>query len=111
MWNWLKHAFAVERDSMAIPTEAQSKAIDHVCREIIRRGMVFPSQMLLETSAPLHFLTGQMLRVAEPILGALVDQNAVRDFATFVERRGAIEYICRRLDQLQSSGSSSNPSQ
>lgn len=110
MLKWLKHAFAVESAEIAVPTETQAKAIDAVCQEIIRRGMTFPTQMLLETSAPLHFLSGQMLRVAEPVLGVLVDQTAVREFATFVERRGAIEYICRRLDQLQKTGSSSNQS-
>ena len=111
MLKWLKHAFAVETDQIAIPNATQSKVIDMVCHEIIRRGMTFPTQMLLETSAPMHFLSGQMLRIAEPVLGAIIDQNTVREFATFVERKGAIEYICRRLDQLQSTGSSSNQSQ
>lgn len=103
MMNWLKHAFFVEtRD--AIPTETQAATIDLLCREIVRRRMTLPAQMMLESSVPLHFLAGQFLRFSEPILGTLLDPVAVRDFATFVERRGSVEYICRRLEVIQNNG-------
>lgn len=101
MLHWLKHAFAVETTAAAVPTPSQSKIIDSVCREIVRRQLTLPAQMVLETSVPVHFLAGQFLRFAEPVLAAILDAAEIRDFATFVEQRGAVEYICRRLDQLQ----------
>lgn len=101
MWDWLKHAFAVESAAVAVPTAEQSSSIDLICREIVRRGMTLPAQMFIESSAPLHYLGGQTLRVFEPFLGVLVDPAAVRNFAAFVEQRGAVEYICQRLEELQ----------
>ena len=55
MFNWLKHAFAVEAAGPAIPSSSQAAAVDAICREIVRRQMTLPAQMVLESSAPLHF--------------------------------------------------------
>lgn len=101
MFNWLKHAFAIETADMATPSITQADTIDLVCREVIRRQMTLPAQMVLESSAPLHYLSGQLLRFAEPMLGTILDATALRDFASFLERRGAVEYICQRLEELQ----------
>lgn len=97
---WLKHAFAVDT-TPAVPTAAQQQLIDHVCREIIRRQMTLPAQMMLESSRPMSFLTGQSLRVLEPLLGAFLDAAVIREFADFMERPGSVEYICQRLEILQ----------
>lgn len=104
MLNWLKHAFSVEEPNSPLPSPAQAKAIDAVCREIVRRRMTLPAQMLFESSAPLHFLGGQMLRFFEPVLGAVLDPAGISDFASFLEQRGALEYICQRLQDLQVTG-------
>ena len=101
MFDWLKHAFAVEPRGPAIPSKKQTAAIDAVCREIVRRQMTLPAQMMLESSAPLHFVTGQLLRFVEPFLGVLLDPESVREFASFLEKRGAVEYLCRRLGELE----------
>ena len=100
-FGWLKHAFAIEPDVPPIPTGGQAKVIDTVCREIIRRGLSFPARMTLETSAPLHYLAGQTLRFVEPFLAAVLDPEQIREFAAFLERKGAVEYICGRLEVLQ----------
>lgn len=104
MFQWLKHAFAVEDSGPPVPSSSQSDAIDVVCREIVRRQMVLPAQMMLESSAPLHYVTGQMLRFVEPFLGVLLEPAAVKEFATFLEKRGAMEYLSRRLAELQREG-------
>lgn len=106
MMHWLKHAFAIERGQPVVPTASQAEIIDRVCREIVRRQLTLPAQMFLETSVPLHYLAGQILRFAEPLLATVLSSAEIRDFATFVEQRGAVEYICLRLDQLQSEQSS-----
>jgi hypothetical protein len=104
MLNWLKHAFSVEVSNLILPSPAQAKAIDAVCREIVRRQMTLPAQMFFESSAPLHFLGGQMLRFFEPVLAAVLDSVEIHDFASFLEQRGALEYICQRLEDLQVNG-------
>ena len=101
MLNWLKHAFASETSTTAVPTVSQAETIDRVCREIARRQMTLPAQLLFESSLPLHFLAGQMLRFVEPFLAILLDPAEIRDFAAFLEQRGSVEYICRRLDAGQ----------
>ncbi len=100
MFNWLKHAFAVEPAGPVEPSAAQAAAIDAVCREIARRGMTLPAQMVLDSSAPLSYLAGQSLRFFEPFLGAVLDPAGVREFAGFLEKRGAVEYIARRLEAM-----------
>ena len=69
--------------------------------------MVLPAQMMLESSAPLHFLTGQLLRFFEPFLSLLLAPTAVQDFATFLEKQGAVEYLSQRLSQLQGTSAES----
>ncbi len=102
MYQWLKHAFSVRSSDPVNISLAQEKVIDAVCIEIVRRRMTLPAQMLIESSAPLNFLTGQTLRFIEPVLGAVLDPAGIRDFASFLEQRGALEYICQRLADLQS---------
>ena len=102
MMNWLKHAFAVEPAGPVEPSAAQAVAIDAVCREIARRGMTLPAQMALDSSAPLSYLAGQSLRFFEPFLGAVLDPAGVREFADFLEKRGAVEYIAKRLEAISS---------
>ena len=98
-FDWLKHAFAVGPSEPVEPSPAQAAAIDAVCREIARRGMTLPAQMVLDSSAPLSYLAGQSLRFFEPFLGAVLDPAGVREFAGFLEKRGAVEYISRRLEE------------
>ena len=101
MLNWLSHAFAIEPPGPAVPTPSQAAVIDRVCREVIRRQMTLPAQMLLDSSAPLNFLVGQSLRFFEPFLTTVLDPAGIREFATFLERRGAIEYISQRMGELE----------
>ena len=105
--SWLKNAFAVPVSSPVVPTAAQAAVIDAVCREIVRRQMVLPAQMMLESSAPLHFLTGQLLRFFEPFLSLLLAPTAIQDFATFLEKQGAVEYLSQRLSDLQGTSTES----
>jgi len=86
VFNWLKHAFAVEPSRPVEHSPTQTVAIDAVCREIVRRGMALPEQMVLDSSAPLSYLAGQSLRIFEPFLGAVLDPAGVREFAGFLEK-------------------------
>ena len=81
--------------------EAQSAIIDKVCREVVRRGVTTPALMALQMSRPLNFVGSQAMHFFQPMLAVLVDTGGYREFADFLERRGSMEYFCRRLEALE----------
>jgi len=101
---WLKHAFAVDPPGPAEPTEAQRAVVDGVCRKVVERGMTTPALLVLEMSRPLNYVGAQSLHFFAPIVSALTDARGHRHFAEFLERRGSVEYLCRRIEQLARDG-------
>jgi hypothetical protein len=68
---------------------------------VVRRRMTLPAQMVLQSSTPVHFLAGQLLRFFEPVLAIALDANETRAFAAFLEQPGSVEYIGRRLEEFE----------
>lgn len=97
-----KHAFAVESDEPIEPTPEQREIVDRVCREIVRRNMTIPALMSLEMSRPLGFLAAQTIHFFTPVIATITDATGHKHFAAFLERRQSIEYLCRRIEQLES---------
>lgn len=108
---WLKHAFAVDPPGPAEPSEEQRAAVETVCREIIRRRLVTPALAFLEMARPLNFLGSQALHFLGPFLSVLGEQQAApeahKHLAQFLERRGSIDYICARIEDLEAAADSS----
>ncbi|MFQ5732820.1 MAG: hypothetical protein ACE5KM_12810 [Planctomycetaceae bacterium] len=102
---WLKHAFAVDPPGPAEPTPAQHDAVEKVCREVVRRQLSTPAWLFLEMSRPLNYIGSQTLHFFQPMIGALTDSAAPKHFAEFLEHRGSIEYICRRIEDLEAEAS------
>ncbi len=102
---WLKHAFAVDPPGPAQPTDDQRAAVETVCHEIVRRRLVTPSLVFLEMARPLNFLGAQTLHFLSPFLSVLSERQATPDahkhLAQFLERRGSIDYICGRIEDLE----------
>lgn len=98
---WLKHAFAVDPPGPAEPTPAQRDAVEKVCREVVRRHLTTPALIFLEMSRPLNYIGSQTLHFFQPMISALTDSAAPGHFAEFLEHRGSIEYICRRIEALE----------
>ena len=101
---WLKHAFAVEPPGVAEPTDEQRDVADRLCMAIVRRHMTAPALVFLEMARPLSFVGAQTLHFFMPFLSLLADTQAPAHFATFLEQRGAIDYLCRRLERLEAAG-------
>ncbi|HUG93407.1 MAG TPA: hypothetical protein VML55_21390 [Planctomycetaceae bacterium] len=97
----LSHAFAVEPPGAAEPTEPERAAVERVCREVVRRHLTTPALAFLQMSQPLNYLASQAMHFFLPIVSAVVDTEGARHFAEFLEHRGSIEYICRRLEALE----------
>lgn len=100
VWGWLQHAFATGPQGPCEPTPAQLELIDKVLRWAIARQMTLPLQMALDSSVPLGSLAGQSIPVLQPWLGLALTETQIRELGRFLEHRGAIEYLSRRLDIL-----------
>jgi len=116
---WLKHAFAVDPPGPAEPKPEQRAAVEAVCREIVRRHLTTPALLFLEMSRPLNYIGSQTMHFFQPMVSVLTDSAGPKHFAEFLEQRGSIEYICRRIEDLeaeatkreQSAGMSNDESQ
>jgi len=98
---WLKHAFAVEPEGPAEPTDAQREVVGRICRAIVRRRMTTPALMFLEMTRPLNYLAAQTMHFFAPVLTAVVDREGYRQFAAFLQRRGSVDYLCWQIEALE----------
>lgn len=107
MIQWLKHAFAVEPPGPVEPTEAERPVVEWLCGQVVERGMTLPALLALEMSRPLNFVGSQAIHFLAPMISALTDAEAHKHLATFLERRGSVEYLCRRIESLEAERKSS----
>lgn len=98
---WLRNAFAIEPPVDAESDAADRSVADRVCVAIVRRRLTVPSLAFLEMSRPLNYLGAQLLHFLHPLLAVLADPEASRGFARFLERRDAIDYLCRQIESLE----------
>ncbi|MFO1093755.1 MAG: hypothetical protein U0992_10655 [Planctomycetaceae bacterium] len=98
MFEWIRHAFAIERGFA--PTDEELQLAERLCREILRRELVVPALMFLEMSRPLNSLGAQALHFFTPVLSAVFTPEQCRRMAAFLERRGSIDWLCNRLEEL-----------
>ena len=100
----LRHAFSVDRPGAAEPTPEQQPAVDLVCREVAKRHLTTPGLIALEMTRPLNFVFSQTLHFFAPGAWALFRQRNYEQynhFAAFMERRGAMEYLERRIEHFE----------
>lgn len=105
---WLRHAFAVETPGPVEPTPRQRELVERLCREVVRRRMTMPAQMMLETCRPLGYVGSQALVFFSPLITAIADSTAADDLAGFLEQRGSIDWLCQRLEELEEEATASN---
>ena len=100
----VKHAFAVDPPGPLEPTPAQQIAVDWVCRQVARRHLTTPGLIALEMSRPLNYLASQTLQFFSPGAWAIFGQRKYEhytQFAAFLEHRGAVEYLERRIEHFE----------
>jgi hypothetical protein len=107
-WNGLKHAFAVEKPGDVEITPAQAALVDRVCREVVRRRLTAPALVALEMSRPLNFVTAQAIHFFDPILQTFGNVHAAREFALFLEQRGSIDFLAKRIAEFERDGFETN---
>jgi len=99
--SWLKHAFAVDPSVPAEPTPLQRLTIDRVCTEITRRHLTTPALLFLETFRPLNYIGSQVLHFFHPIVSAVLNTDGYKHFTEFLEKRGSIDYLRNRIEDLE----------
>ncbi len=100
----VRHAFAIDPPGPAEPTPAQQPAVDWVCRQVARRHLTTPGLIALEMSRPLNFVFSQTLHFFSPGAWAIFGQRKYEhytQFAAFMEHRGAVEYLERRIEHFE----------
>ena len=96
-----RHAFAVDAPGPAEPTDSQRVVVEMLLAKIVERGMAQPAGIFLESWRPLGVLTGQGMQALSPFAGILLDQNAWQEVANYLDKRGAIAWMLRRMDELE----------
>lgn len=98
---WLRNAFAIEPRKAAAVAPEQQALVDRLCREVVRRGIATPAIAFLEMSQPLNGVAAATLHFFTPIVSVVFDVEGCRRFAEFLEQRGSIEVLIRRIEELQ----------
>lgn len=96
----LRHAFDVGPPEPPVPTDSQQRLIDALCRQIVERELTTPALVFLESVRPLNYITAQSLQFFAPLLASIGGKAACEELARFLEHRGAIDVLCRRIEEL-----------
>lgn len=91
-------AFHLPPPVQEVPPELR-ELVDRLCAEVHRRGLVAPAILALESSVPLQYVAGQMCAFFAPVLAGLGLESRAVELSAFLDRPGAIEALCRRLEE------------
>lgn len=100
----MRHAFAVDPSGPATPTPEQQEPVDWFCRQVAMRHLTTPGIIALEMSRPLNWVGAQLLHCFGPGVWSIVQQQTYqhyKHFATFLEHRGSLEYMARRIEEFE----------
>ena len=103
----MKHAFAVDPPGPQEPTPEQFDPIDRLCRRIAASRMALPGVVALEMARPLNYIGSQVMHGMSPIIWAFARKETLENYsriAEYLERRGSIEWICRRIEWYEERG-------
>ena len=100
----LRHAFAVEAPGPATLTDAEAAVVDRIAEEIVRRGMVAPALLALESCRPLNAIGANAMHALTPFVSAVTDPASFTTLAALLERRGSVEAICLVIEARAKAG-------
>ena len=86
---------------MQMEPESSEELIEGIARRVEKWGLVVPFVLFLEVARPLGFFGGQMLHMAQPLLG-----DRSRGYALLLEDRSGIDRILDRLGRDRRDSSS-----
>lgn len=83
------------------PLEDEDAAIEALARHVVREGMSAAVIVMLESSKPISFLTGQAAILATPLVGGFINPARLERYAELFGDRRFIERLIRRIDELE----------
>ena len=97
----MRNAFAIERAEVAEPDAKAREAAERILSEVVRRRLTPAALFLLESGRPLNRVSAATIHFFRPMASLAVDDEALRSFASFLERPGSVEWLCRRLEAIE----------
>lgn len=100
----MRHAFAIDPPGPAEPAAEEREAVEWFCQQVARRRLATPGLIALEMSRPLNYVAAQAMLALAPGVWALASSpthQGYLQFSRFLERRGSIEYLARRIEELE----------
>jgi hypothetical protein len=97
---WFQRAFALDAPAERTATEIERAVVDRLAHALVRRGLADAAILGLASVQPLSFLAGQAMLVGEPVARAILSGPEYDILATFLQRRGSIEYIGARIERF-----------
>jgi hypothetical protein len=100
----VQHAFAVDPPGPAKPTPEQQEVVEGFCRWVARRHLTLPGIIVMEVIRPLNWIMAQAGHFFSPGVWAVTPEQThqgYKHFVSFLEQRGSIEYITRRIEHLE----------
>jgi len=88
----LAHAFALTPTGQPLSPE-EAALLEKVADLIVRRDMVTPALLFLESLGPLTFLGSQVGHGMRPFLELFCDATEMERLATLLERRDSLEQL------------------
>lgn len=98
---WAK-AFHIEPPGPAKPTAPEAELVERVAQEIVKRRMAQPALLFLESSRPLSGVGAAAMHFLQPFVAVVIHPTTWSTLATFLERSGSVEYLCLRIEALES---------
>lgn len=89
---------------MSNPNFDQEQLIERWANWINRRGLATVALPLLEVGRSLGFLGAQVLLMAQPILGLVLDSSRVTSYAALLEDPDALDRLLEQIEQEATSG-------
>ena len=99
--SWWRHAFALDPSGPAEPSPAEHDVVDRLLQEIVRRRMTTPALIFFESAPSMNYVASQTMVFLAPFARVLVSTGGYDRFTEFLERRGSVEYMIRRLETLE----------
>jgi hypothetical protein len=100
----VRHAFAVDPPGPVEPTPEQQPVVDGFCRWVAQRHLTLPGIIVMEVIRPLNWIMAQAGHFFSPGVWAVTPEQThqgYKRFVSFLEHRGSIEYITRRIEHFE----------
>ena len=101
-WEKLKvgllHAFAVGPGEGGVTAEERA-LLEKAARLVVKRDMVAPTVLFLESVGPLGFLGSQLLHALTPLLDLVCSQAELEQMAHLLEKRESVSLLVAMIQK------------